>query len=152
MKGYFNKASETKAVMTEDGFFRTGDVGYMDADGFTVIVDRIKDMIIAGGYNVYPSKIEEAIRTHAAVAEVIVAGIKDEYRGETVKAYIVLKDGQSLTADALKEHLKAELSPIEMPKQFEFRDSLPKTMIGKPSRKDLVEEEALKAKALKKSP
>lgn len=147
MKGYWNRPDETDKVMTKDGFLRTGDVGYVDEDGYVFIVDRIKDMIIAGGYNIYPRKVEEAILKHPSVSEVIVAGVDDEYRGETVKAFIVLKEGAKLEKDELKAFLKADLSAIEMPKLIDFRDSLPKTMIGKPSRKDLLEEEAAKKAA-----
>jgi long-chain acyl-CoA synthetase len=116
----------------------------MDEDGFTTIVDRIKDMILCSGFNVYPRNVEEAIYLHPAVAECVVAGVPDEYRGQTVKAYVRVDDGQSLTADALIDFLKDKLSPIEMPKQVEFRDELPKTMIGKLSRKALLDEEERK--------
>ncbi|RJF83328.1 long-chain fatty acid--CoA ligase [Azospirillum cavernae] len=143
MKGYWNKPTET-ALTLIDGRLHTGDVGVMDEDGFTTIVDRIKDMILCSGFNVYPRNVEEAIYLHPAVAECVVAGIPDEYRGQTVKAYVRVDDGQSLTADALIDFLKDKLSPIEMPKQVEFRDELPKTMIGKLSRKALLDEEERK--------
>lgn len=144
MLGYWNKPEETARTLV-DGRLHTGDVGYLDEEGYTFIVDRIKDLILAGGYNVYPRNVEEAIYQHPAVAECVVAGVPDPYRGQTVKAYIKLKEGQSLDADALKAFLKDHLSAIEMPKQVEFRDELPKTMIGKLSRKALLEEEAAKA-------
>ena len=140
MSGYWNRPEETAAVMLPDGWLRTGDVGIMDSDGYFSIVDRIKDMIICGGYNVYPRNVEEMIHLHPAVAETVVLGVPDEYRGQTVKAYVKLKPGQSLTADDLSAFLKDKLSPIERPKLIEFRDGLPKTMIGKFSRKDLREE------------
>jgi long-chain acyl-CoA synthetase len=127
--------------MTRDGFFRTGDVGYMDADGYVYIVDRTKDMILCSGYNVYPRNVEEAIYRHPEVAECCAVGVPDPYRGESVKVFIVRRPGAALTAERLREFLKGELSPIEMPKFVEFRDELPKTPIGKISRKQLAEEE-----------
>jgi len=139
MKGYWNKPEETAATLV-GGRLHTGDVGYMDEDGYIFIVDRIKDMILAGGYNVYPRNVEEAIYLHPAVNECIVLGVPDPYRGQTVKAYIKLNPGQELSAEELKEFLKDKLSPIEMPKLIEYRDELPKTMIGKLSRKALLDE------------
>ncbi|MEM1378362.1 MAG: AMP-binding protein, partial [Pseudomonadota bacterium] len=141
MQGYYGKEEETAAVLSSDGRLRTGDVGYLDEDGYIFIVDRIKDLIIAGGFNIYPRIVEEAIYLHPAVSECIVAGIPDSYRGETVKAFIKLGEGESLTEEALCEFLKDKLSPIEMPKQIEFRDTLPKTMIGKLDRKTIRNEE-----------
>lgn len=140
MKGYWKNQKETDQVLI-NGTFHTGDIGYMDEDGYIFIVDRIKDLIIAGGYNVYPRHVEEAIYLHPSVKECIVAGIPDEYRGQTVKAYIVLKDGTSLTEQDLTLFLKDKLSPIELPKIVEFRTDLPKTMIGKLSRKDVLASE-----------
>lgn len=139
MPGYWNRPEETANVFV-DGYFRTGDVGYMDKDGFTFIIDRIKDMINASGFKVYPRRIEEAILEHAAVAEVTVIGIPDDYRGEAPKAFVRLKAGSSLTAEDLLAHLEPRLSKLEMPEAIEFRDELPKTMIGKPSKKELREE------------
>ncbi|MTI00434.1 long-chain fatty acid--CoA ligase, partial [Roseibium sp. RKSG952] len=110
-------------------------------------VDRIKDLILCSGYNVYPRVIEEAIYQHAAVAETIVIAVPDDYRGQAPKAFMKLKDGHSLTGEELKKFLKEHLSPIEMPRDFEFRDELPKTMVGKLSKKELVEEEAAKRAA-----
>ena len=136
MKGYWNKPRETDDVLKNDRLY-TGDIGIMDEDGFVYLVDRIKDLIICGGYNVYPRNVEEAIYLHPSVEEVIVAGIDDSYRGQTVKAFIKLIDGCSLDTKELKEFLKDKLSPIEIPKVVEFRNSLPKTLVGKLSRKDL---------------
>ena len=102
-------------------------------------------MIAAGGFKVYPRHVEEALYMHAAVEECIVAGVPDAYRGQTVKAWVKLREGQGITAESLRSFLKDHLSPIEMPKQIEFRDSLPKTLIGKLSRKLMLEEEAAKA-------
>jgi long-chain acyl-CoA synthetase len=141
MKGYWNRPEETAQTLV-NGRLHTGDVGYMDEDGFIFIVDRIKDLILAGGYNVYPRNVEEAIYLHPAVRECIVLGVPDAYRGQTVKAYIALAPGQSLTVEELKAFLGDKLSPIEMPKAIEFRPELPKTMIGKLSRKALQDEMA----------
>lgn len=141
MLGYYNKPEETK-IAIENGRLHTGDVGYMDEDGYFFIVDRIKDMILVSGYNVYPRNIEEAIYQHPDVEECIVAGIPDQYRGQTVKAFIKAIEGKTLDQAAMLSFLKDKLSPIEMPKIFEFRTTaLPKTMIGKLSRKAILEEE-----------
>ena len=149
MQGYWQQPEATAESMTSDGFLRTGDVGYMDEDGFMVIVDRIKDMILCGGYNVYPRNIEEAIYKHPAVAEVIVIGVPDAYRGEAPKAFIRLKDGApKFTLDQLKSFLKDSLGKHEMVQALEFRASLPKTAVGKLSKKDLYEEEKGKTVAL----
>ena len=139
MAGYYNKPEETAAVL-QDGWLRTGDVGYIDPDGYIFIVDRIKDLIIAGGYNIYPRMVEEAIYLHPSVVECIVAGIPDQYRGETVMAFVKLGEGESLDAEGLTAFLKDKLSPMEMPKRVEFRDELPKTMIGKLDRKTIRQE------------
>jgi long-chain acyl-CoA synthetase len=141
MAGYWRKADATAAVFS-GGRLRTGDVGYLDADGYLFLVDRIKDIIIAGGYKIYPRNIEEAIYQNPKVAECIVLGIADPYRGQTVKAYVACTAGAQLDEKELLAFLKTRLSPIEMPKVVEFRAALPKTLIGKPSKKALVEEEA----------
>jgi len=143
MHGYWNKPEATKAAFTSDGYFRTGDVGYMDADGFVYIVDRTKDMILSGGYNVYPRNIEEAIYQHPGVAEVSVIGIPDEYRGQAAKAFIKLKPTQpALDFDELKNFLHDKLGKHEMPAAMEIRTELPKTPVGKLSKKELYDEEA----------
>ena len=149
MKGYWNRPDETEKVMDKDGFFRTGDVGYVDEDGYIFIVDRIKDMINASGMKVFPRKVEEAIMSHPAVSEALVIGVAHDYRGETVKAFVVLKEGQKLDQKELTDYLKDRLAPYEMPKMVEQRDALPKTMIGKPDKKALVAEEKAKAEAAK---
>ena len=146
MRGYWNRKEESAAALL-DGRFHTGDVGYMDADGYTYLIDRLKEIIIAGGYNIYPSQIEEAIYRHPAVEEVIVAGVEDAYRQQTVKAFVKLRVGQSLDAEDLTTFLKDKLSAIELPKQIEFRDELPKTLIGKLSKKEVIAEEAAKRNA-----
>ena len=128
-------------------FQRTGDVGIMDEEGFIFIVDRIKDLIICSGYNVYPRRIEDAIYELPAVEEVTVIGIKDQYRGEAPKAFIKLKAGMTATETDIRKHLEVKLSKIEMPAQIEFRDALPKTMIGKLSKKELKAEEETRRKA-----
>jgi long-chain acyl-CoA synthetase len=148
MKGYWNRPEATAASMTEDGFFRTGDVAYMDEDGFVFIVDRTKDMILCGGYNVYPRIIEEAIYEHPSVAEVSVIGVPDAYRGQSPKAFIALKQGApDLTLDELKSFLKRRLGKHEMVQDIEIRKELPKTPVGKLSKKELYEEEARKRAA-----
>lgn len=146
MKGYWQKPDATADCLrkTEDGDVRlhTGDIAIMDEEGYVFIVDRLKDMIITNGYNVYPRNVEEAIYKHPNVEECIVAGLPDKQRGEIVKAWIKRKDGRELTVDDLKEFLKDKISPMEIPRRFEFRaDPLPKTMIGKLSRKDVVAQE-----------
>jgi len=146
MAGYWRKPEATADVLAE-GRLRTGDVGYLDADGYLFLVDRIKDIIIAGGYKIYPRNIEEAIYQHPKVAECIVLSVDDPYRGQTVKAYIAPVAGASLEEKELRDFLKDKLSPIETPKLFEFRQSLPKTLIGKPSKKALIEEEAARRAA-----
>ena len=142
MQGYWKNPEATREAMTAEGYLRTGDVGYMDEDGFLFIVDRIKDMLLCGGYNVYPRNIEEAIYTHPAVAEVCVIGIPDEYRGETPKAFITLKkDATPFTLDELKAYLADKLGKHEMVQVIEFRDALPKTAVGKIQKTALKEEE-----------
>ena len=145
MKGYYNKEEATAATMSDGPYgkrLHTGDIGIMDENGYVYIVDRIKDLIITNGYNVYPRNIEEAIYKHPNVEECIVAGLPDEQRGEIVKAWIKLKEGRELTKDDLINFLEDKVSRMEMPKRIEFRaEPLPKTMIGKLSRKDIVAEE-----------
>jgi long-chain acyl-CoA synthetase len=143
-RGYFN-APEDSAAAFVDGWFLTGDIGYMDEDGFFYIVDRKKDMIISGGFNVYPRAIEEAIYEHPDVAEVIVIGVPDTYRGEAAKAFIQLKSGRErFTLEALRAFLADKLGRHELPAQLEFRDALPKTAVGKLSKKELIAEERQK--------
>lgn len=146
MKGYWNKPEETANVF-HDGFLRTGDVGKMDDEGFIFITDRIKDMIICSGFKVFPRHLEEKIYQHPAVEEVTVIGIKDSYRGEAPKAFIKLKAGMTATGADILKFLEPKLSKLEMPSQIEFRDALPKTMIGKLSKKELKQEEALRQRA-----
>ncbi len=143
MKGYWKKPEETANVF-HNGYFHTGDVGKMDEDGFIFITDRIKDMIICSGFKVFPRHLEEKIYEHPAVEEVTVIGIKDNYRGEAPKAFIKLKAGMTATGPDILAFLEPKLSKLEMPAQIEFREALPKTMIGKLSKKELKQEEALR--------
>ncbi len=139
MLGYYNDPESTeKAFM--DGWLRTGDVGYLDEDGYVFLVDRIKDLIICSGFNVYPRIIEEALMHHPAVEETNVIGVPDEYRGEAPVAYVKLKQGQSATESEIKDFLNDRLNKIEMPKEIIFKDELPKTLIGKLSKKELRED------------
>jgi long-chain acyl-CoA synthetase len=150
MKGYWKRADATAAIMTEDGFMRTGDVGYMDADGYVYIVDRTKDMLLCGGFNVYPRTIEEAIYQHPSVEEVSVIGVRDDYRGQSPKAFIKLKNGATaFTLDELKAFLKDKLGKHEMIGAMDIRPELPKTAVGKLSKKELYDEEERKAASVK---
>lgn len=140
MAGYWHNVKETEAVFV-DGALRTGDVGYVDEDGYLYLVDRIKDVILCGGFNVYPRVIEEALHQHPAVAEAAAIGIPDTYRGQVPKAFVTLRPGAHVTPAELLRFLKAYVSRIEMPKAVEIRASLPKTAVGKVSRKELAAEE-----------
>lgn len=145
MMGYWGKPKETEATMV-DGLLRTGDVGYFDQDGYIVLVDRIKDLIICSGYNVYPRVIEEAIYRHPEVVAVTVVGMPDSYRGEAPAAFVQLRPGATATPEELSAFLKDKLSPIETPRLIEIRAELPKTMIGKLSKKELRAELLASAK------
>lgn len=144
MKGYWKRPKETADSLI-NGLFHTGDVGYMDEDGYVFLVDRIKDLIITSGYNVYPRHVEEAIYLHEFVEEVTVIGVPDPVKGEVAKAFVKLKQGTSLSEEVLHTFLMDKLSPIEMPKSIVFREALPKTIIGKLSKKELYEEEKSKS-------
>ena len=144
MTGYYNRPDETAGSL-RDGWFYTGDVGYMDEDGYLYIVDRTKDMIIAGGFNIYPREIDEVLYEHPKVQEACTIGLPDPYRGETVKAFIVVKDGESLTAEEVTAYCREKLTAYKVPKQIEFRDDLPKSVIGKVLRRELREMEMGKA-------
>ncbi|MBS4191529.1 long-chain-fatty-acid--CoA ligase [Bacillus sp. FJAT-49705] len=143
MKGYWNRPEETAETFI-DGWLLTGDLGYMDEKGYFYVVDRKKDMIIAGGYNIYPREIEEVLYEHPNVQEVVAAGIPDPYRGETVKAYIVLKEGATTTQEELNEFARKHLASYKVPRLYEFRDELPKTAVGKILRRALIDEEKKK--------
>lgn len=149
MKGYWNRPEETEMVF-RNGWFLTGDLGYMDEKGYFYVVDRKKDMIIAGGFNIYPREVEEVLYEHEAVQETVVAGVPDPYRGETVKAYIVLKEGMKVTEEELNEFARKHLAAFKVPRIYEFRKELPKTAVGKILRRALVEEERNKLSEEKK--
>jgi long-chain acyl-CoA synthetase len=139
MAGYWNRPDETAKVMTADGFFKSGDVGVMDAAGYVKIVDRKKDMILVSGFNVYPNELEGVIALHPGVLECAVIGVPDEHSGEAVKVYVVRKD-PNLTADQLMEYCKQQFTGYKKPKYIEFRDELPKTNVGKILRRVLRDE------------
>ena len=145
MKGYWNMPDETAAVL-RDGWLYTGDIAQMDENGYFQIVDRKKDMIIAGGFNIYPREVEEELYKHPKVQEAVVAGIPDAYRGETVKAYIVLKEGETATEEEIIAFCRENLARYKVPRSVEFRQELPKSMVGKILRRMLIEEEMAKAK------
>jgi len=144
MQGYWNRPDET-ALVLRNGWLFTGDMAKMDDDGFFYIVDRKKEMIITGGLNVFPREVEEALYAHPAVLEATAIGVPDQYRGEVVKAYVVRKPGATVSADEIIEHCKKLLAPFKVPKVVEFRESLPKSMVGKILRRVLLEEERAKA-------
>jgi long-chain acyl-CoA synthetase len=144
MPGYWQRPVDTEMVFV-DGALRTGDIGYIDDDGYLFLVDRIKDVIISGGYNVYPRVIEEALYQHPAVAEAVVIAVPDQYRGQAPKAFVRLRDGHVATPEELRLFLTDYVSRIELPKSIEIRDTLPKTMVGKLSKKELIAEEETKA-------
>ncbi|WP_310259436.1 AMP-binding protein [Fictibacillus barbaricus] len=144
MKGYWNQPDETAAVFRDDWLI-TGDVGYMDERGYFFIVDRKKDLIIAGGFNIYPREVEEVLYEHEKVKEAVVVGVPDPYRGETVKAFIVLKEGAECSEEELNKYCREHLASFKVPRLYEFRDDLPKTIVGKILRRVLLEEEKQKA-------
>jgi long-chain acyl-CoA synthetase len=146
MAGYWNRPKDTEATFIY-GALRTGDVGYLDEDGYLFLVDRIKDLILCSGYNVYPRVIEDALYEHPAVAEAVVIGIPDAYRGQSPKAFVALHAGDIVSEEEMLDFLKQRLNKIEMPSRIEFRTSLPKTMVGKLSKKELVAEEAARRTA-----
>jgi len=140
MKGYWNRPEETSHAL-RNGWLYTGDVAYMDEEGYFYLVSRKKDVIIAGGYNIYPREIEEVIFEHPAIREVVAVGIPHPYRGETVKVFAVLKEGLSITEEELKAFCSERLAKFKVPSEFEFRKELPKTTVGKILRRSLIEEE-----------
>ena len=140
MKGYLNMPTETTNAL-RDGWLYTGDIAYMDEDGYFFIVDRKKELIKPSGFQVWPREVEEVIAENPKVLEVGVAGIPDAYRGETVKAWVVLKPGETLTVDEVKAWCKEHMAAYKVPTQVEFRDELPKTTIGKVLRRELVRQD-----------
>jgi len=151
MKGYWNMQEETREVLTEDGWLKTGDIARMDEDGYFFIVDRKKDMIIAGGYNIYPRDIDEVLFTHPKVRDAVAVGVPDPYRGETVKAFVVLKPGETATEEEIIDYCRERLAKYKVPTLVEFRDELPKSMVGKILRKVLREEEIKKSQQQKEA-
>ena len=143
MRGYYNRPAETQAVFI-DGALRTGDIGVLDPHGYLTIVDRIKDLILCGGYNVYPRIIEEAAYLHPAVQDAIAIAVPDSYRGQAPKLFVTLRPETETTTAEIKTFLAEHLNKIEIPKEVEIRATLPKTLVGKLSKKELVAEEAAK--------
>ena len=141
MKGYLNRPDETQKTINEDGFLHTGDVAKMDEDGYFYIVDRIKDMIISGGYNVYPRDIDEVLFEHPKIVEACCIGIPHPKRGEAVKAFVILKEGQKLTEKEVIDYCATKLAKYKLPVEVEFRQELPKSNVGKILRKDLRAEQ-----------
>ncbi|MFK2824569.1 long-chain-fatty-acid--CoA ligase [Bacillus sp. B190/17] len=148
MKGYWNRPEETEMTF-KDGWLLTGDIGYMDDKGYFFIIDRKKDMIISGGYNIYPREVEEVLYEHEAVQEAVVVGVPHPYWGETVKAYIVLREGYSTTEEELNQFVRTYLAAYKVPRIYEFREELPKTAVGKILRRVLIDEERAKQEKTK---
>jgi long-chain acyl-CoA synthetase len=145
MKGYYKNPEATAAVL-KDGWLYTGDIGFMDEDGYLTVVDRKKDIIIAGGFNIYPNEIDDILFCHPKIAEACTIGIPDQYRGETVKSYIVLNEGETMDAAEIEAFCRESLAPYKIPKQVEFIDELPKSSVGKILRRALKEQELNKTK------
>ncbi|MDD3894409.1 MAG: long-chain fatty acid--CoA ligase [Syntrophomonadaceae bacterium] len=146
MKEYWNNPEETD-IAIRDGWFYTGDIVRMDEDGFVFIVDRKKDMIIASGFNVYPRDIDEVVFAHPKVMEACTIGVPDAKRGETVKVFVALKEGETMTAEELIEHCRTQLAPYKVPTLVEFVESIPRTAVGKADRKALKQMEIAKIEA-----
>jgi len=144
MQGYYNNPAETQKVL-KDGWLHTGDIGYLDEDGYLTLVDRKKDMIIASGYNIYPNEIDETLYEHPQVLEACTIGIPDAYRGETVKSFVVSKPDASVTEKDIIAHCKQRLAPYKVPKQIAFVESLPKSTVGKILRRKLRDQETRQA-------
>ena len=136
MAGYWNRPDETSKVMTKDGFFKSGDMGFMDAKGYTKLVDRKKDMILVSGFNVYPNELEEVVARHPGVLEVAAIGVPDDHAGEVPKLFVVRKDPE-LTAEALNDYCRENFTGYKRPRHIEFRAELPKTPVGKILRRQL---------------
>lgn len=147
MKGYWNRPEETANTIDKEGWLHTGDIAKMDEDGYFYIVDRKKDLIIASGYNIVPREVEEVLFMHPKVLEAAVAGVPDPRRGETVKAFVILKEGQQCTDEEIRNFCKENLAPYKVPTSVEFRQELPKSQIGKVLRRLLVEDEKKKQTA-----
>lgn len=146
MQGYWNREKENQETLVAGGWLVTGDVGYMDDEGFVYLTDRLKDIIISNGYNIYPRVIEDAFYKHPDIAEVIALGLPDDAKGEIPKVFVKLKEGSTVTLEELYNYARDNLNPLEIPDSIELRKELPKTLIGKPSKKALMEQEASKRK------
>jgi long-chain acyl-CoA synthetase len=146
MKGYWEEPGET-AGQLKDGWLYTGDIAVRDEDGYMFIVDRKKDMVIAGGFNIYPREIDEVLFQHPKVADAVSLGISDKYRGETIKACVVLKAGESASEEEIITFCREKLAAYKVPKIVEFRQDLPKSAVGKVLRKILRQEEEAKNKS-----
>lgn len=146
MQGYWNRPDDTAQVL-KDGWLYTGDLARMDEDGFFYIEDRKKDMIKSGGENVYPREVEEVLARHPKVKEAVVVGLPQDLRGELIKAYVVVQEGQNVTAAELLDHCRGQLAKFKVPRKVEFRSALPKTVIGKVLRRVLIEEELNKRRS-----
>ena len=154
MQGYWQRPEETAATLAQYGgqtWLKTGDMATMDADGYFRIVDRKKDLIIAGGFNIYPREVEEILMTHPAVLEAAAVGIPDEYRGESVHAVVALKSGQTVTDKELIAHCREQLSAYKVPRSVEFRSELPKTAAMKILRRELAKDARERVKAQRPS-
>ena len=138
MKGYWNRDPETKNAFHKDGWFRTGDIGYMQDDGFFKIIDRKKDMILVSGFNVYPNEIEEVVAELEGIVEVAAIGVPDDKSTEAVKLFVV-KNSDQITEETIREHCKKYLTKYKIPKHIEFKEELPKTNVGKILRRKLRE-------------
>lgn len=145
MKGYWNKPEETAEAL-RDGWLYTGDLATMDEEGYFYIVGRKKEMIISGGFNIYPQEVEDVLYDHPAVKEAAVVGIPDEYSGERVKAFVVFKDGMQANPEELRDHCYEHLTRYKVPKEIEIRETLPRNTVGKLLKRILVEEELEKRK------
>jgi long-chain acyl-CoA synthetase len=145
MQGYWQRPTETENTI-RNGWLYTGDLGYLDEDGYLFIVDRKKDVIKPSGFQVWPREVEEVIASHPAVDEVGVGGIHDDYQGEAVKAWVVLQPGQQASAEEIRAYCRKRLAAYKVPKQIEFTDSLPKTLVGKVLRRVLIEREKSREK------
>jgi len=150
MNGYWNRPDET-ALTLRNGWLYTGDIAYMDNDGYFYIVDRKKEMIIVGGFNVYPREVEEVLMKHPKVKDAIVVGIEHPIKGEIVKAFVALKEGMSASAEEIIDYCKQHLAPYKVPSEVEFRAELPRTVVGKALRRVLKEEEEKRYKPYKES-
>jgi len=140
MMGYWNREQDTRDVL-RDGWLHTGDIASMDGDGYFRIVDRKKDLIIAGGYNVYPREVEDVLYSHPGVLEAAVIGAPSEYRGETVKAFVVLREGTEVSSEEIMMFCRRQLAAYKVPRLVEFRSELPKSLIGKVLRRQLRDEQ-----------